>query len=130
MVRVKPLHVCVMNVNFNPLVRQLRATAIGLLAPLIIMSSLLWSTQPAMAKPNYPLSTPITLGAMSKRIDATAKDAEGKLESTYGDSKGDKGHQLKGKAKQVQASAMNAAEDVKEGARSVGKKVADSTDQK
>ena len=119
-----------MNLYFNPLVRRLRATAIGLLTPLIIMSSLLWSAQPAMATPNHPLSIPITFGAMSKRIDATAKDAEGKLESTYGDIKGDKGHQIKGKAKQVQASAMNAAEDVKEGARSVGKNVADATDQK
>ncbi len=67
---------------------------------------------------------------MSNKFDAAAKDAEGKLESAYGDLTGDTGRQIKGKAKQVQASAMNAAEDVKEGARSVGKKIADSTDKK
>ncbi len=67
---------------------------------------------------------------MSNRIDAAAKDSEGKLESAYGDLSGDTGHQIKGKGKQVQASAMNAAEDVKEGARSAGKKIADATDKK
>jgi uncharacterized protein YjbJ (UPF0337 family) len=62
---------------------------------------------------------------MSNRLDAPSKDAEGKLKSAYGDLTGDTGHQAKGKAKQMQASAMNAAEDLKEGAKSVAKKVAD-----
>ncbi len=66
----------------------------------------------------------------SNKIDAAAKDAEGKLESAYGELTGDPGHQIKGKAKQVQASAMNVAEDVKEGARSAGKKIADATGKK
>lgn len=66
---------------------------------------------------------------MSKQNDAAAKDAEGKLEAAYGDLTGDTGHQIKGKAKQVQASAMNAAEDLRQGAKSVAEKVADAADQ-
>lgn len=65
---------------------------------------------------------------MSNRIDAAAKDAEGKLEAAYGDLTGDAGHQIKGKAKQVQASAMNAADDLKQGAKSIAQKVADTAD--
>lgn len=62
---------------------------------------------------------------MSDQFKSTAKDAEGKLESAYGEITGDKGHQIKGKAKQMQASAMNAAEDMKEGAEAVKKKLKD-----
>lgn len=69
-----------------------------------------------------------TLEAMSNKSDAAAKDAEGKLESAYGELTGEPGHQIKGKAKQVQASAMNAAEDLKQGAKAVGKKIADAID--
>jgi len=38
---------------------------------------------------------------MSNKVDAAAKDAEGKMESALGDITGDKGHQIKGQAKQV-----------------------------
>lgn len=62
---------------------------------------------------------------MSNRLDAQSKDAEGKLESAYGDLTNDAGHKMKGKAKQMQASAMNAAEDLKEGAKSAARKVSD-----
>lgn len=106
----------------------MRAAAIALLAPIAIMSSLVLSPQPSMAMVCQPFLTTTTFGTMSNRIDAAAKDAEGKLESAYGDLTGDAGHQIKGKSKQVQASAMNVAEDVKKGARSVGKKIADATD--
>lgn len=66
---------------------------------------------------------------MSNTSKANAKDAEGKLESAYGDLTGDTGHQIKGKAKQVQASAMNAAENLKEGAKAAKKKLSDAADQ-
>jgi uncharacterized protein YjbJ (UPF0337 family) len=62
---------------------------------------------------------------MSNRIDAKAKEAEGKLESAYGELTDDTGHKIKGKAKQAQASAMNVVEDVKEAARSTSRKVRD-----
>ena len=75
---------------------------------------------------NHSLTTiPLASATMSNRLDAQSKDAEGKLESAYGDLTGDTGHQVKGKAKQMQASAMNTAEDLKEGAKSVARKVAD-----
>ena len=119
-----------MQPNLKPLFRRLRAAAIALLAPIAIMSSLMMNIQPAMAMVSDPLFPSTTFGAMSNKLDAAAKDAEGKLESAYGDLTGDKGDQIKGKAKQVQASAMNVAEDVKEGARSAGKKIADATGQK
>ena len=67
------------------------------------------------------------LNVMSEKSKANAIDAEGKLESAYGELTGDLGHQVKGKAKQVQASAMKAGEDLKEDAQSVAKKVGDAT---
>ncbi|WP_216904174.1 CsbD family protein [Synechococcus sp. CCY 9618] len=66
---------------------------------------------------------------MSNKSDATAKETEGRLESALGELTGDAGHQLKGKAKQVQALAMNAAEDLKQGAKSVADKVSDAANQ-
>jgi uncharacterized protein YjbJ (UPF0337 family) len=60
---------------------------------------------------------------MSNKVDAAAKDAEGRLESAMGDITGDTGHQIKGKVKQIQASAMNVAEDLKQAAQSVANKV-------
>lgn len=68
---------------------------------------------------------PIAIATMTKNNDAAAKDAEGKLESAYGELTGDVGHQIKGKAKQVKASAMSAAEDIKEGAKSITEKVSE-----
>lgn len=60
---------------------------------------------------------------MSNKADAAAKKAEGKLETAYGDITGDTGHQIKGQAKQVQAAAMNTAEDLKQAAQSAARKV-------
>jgi uncharacterized protein YjbJ (UPF0337 family) len=110
----------------NRLVSFLAMTAVGfaLLMPL-----------PAMALPAMPLSAmamtadhrfiPIALATVDHKADAKAKEVEGKLESAYGELTGDTGHQIKGKAKQVQASAMNAAENLKEGTKSVGQKIGD-----
>lgn len=65
---------------------------------------------------------------MSNRFDAKAKEAEGKLESAYGELTDDTGHKVQGKAKQMQASAMNVVEDVKEAARSAGRKMREAKD--
>jgi uncharacterized protein YjbJ (UPF0337 family) len=65
---------------------------------------------------------------MSNPADATAKEVEGKLESAAGELTGDVGHQIKGKAKQVQASAMNAVENLKEGAQSVAHAIGNAAD--
>ena len=112
------------------LMRRLLNASMAFMAPFAIISSLMLLQQPAMAMISNPLLPTTALATMSNRTDAAAKNVEGKLEATYGDVSGDTGHQIKGKSKQVQASAMNVAEDVKDGARSVGKKIADATDQK
>ena len=112
------------------IMRRLLTASMAFMAPFAIISSLMLCQQPAMAMISNPLLPLTALATMSNRTDAAAKNTEGKLESTYGEISGDTGHQIKGKSKQVQASAMNVAEDVKDGARSVGKKIADATAQK
>ena len=116
--------------NFKPLVQYLRAVSIALLAPIVIISGLMMNSQPAMAMVSLPVLSSPAFGTMSNKLDASSKNVEGKLESAYGELTGDTGHQIKGKAKQVQGSAMNVAENVKEGAQSAGKKIADSMEQK
>jgi uncharacterized protein YjbJ (UPF0337 family) len=110
----------------NRFVSFLALTAVGfaLLIPLPAVAL------PAMALPTMAISAdhrfiPIALTTMDHKADAKAKEVEGKLESAYGELTGDTGHQIKGKAKQVQASAMNAAENLKEGTKSVGQKIGD-----
>jgi uncharacterized protein YjbJ (UPF0337 family) len=66
---------------------------------------------------------------MSDKSKANAIDEEGKLESAYGELTGDLGHQIKGKAKQVQASAMNATDNLKEGAKVIKEKIRDAASQ-
>jgi uncharacterized protein YjbJ (UPF0337 family) len=105
----------------------MRNLVIACAAAVIISSQLL--SWPAMAAPHYSSYSPITLSTMSNRFDAKTKEAEGRLESAYGDLTGDTGHQIQGKAKQVQGSAMNAAEDLKAGAKAAAKKVGDAADQ-
>jgi uncharacterized protein YjbJ (UPF0337 family) len=119
-----------MKMRFQALINSLRASSIALLAALLILSPLVIGSQQALAVTSHRLPIPNTFITMSNKADAAAKNAEGKLESALGDLTGDTGHQIKGKAKQVQASAMNAAEDIKEAAKSVGEKIADATDQK
>ncbi|CAK6692477.1 hypothetical protein BBFGKLBO_01242 [Synechococcus sp. CBW1107] len=103
------------------LMASLMALAITLVTMLIPL------TGSAMAM--TPLTHPIAFATMSNKMDAAAKEAEGKLESAYGELTGDTGHQIKGKAKQVQASAMNTAENLKKGAQSVARNVRDAAGQ-
>ena len=65
---------------------------------------------------------------MSNPADAKAKEVEGKLESASGELTGDVGHQIMGKAKQVQASAMNAVENLKEGTNTVAHAISNAAD--
>ncbi len=65
---------------------------------------------------------------MSNPADAKAKEVEGKLESAAGELTGDVGHQITGKAKQVQASAMNAVENLKEGTNTVAHAISNAAD--
>ena len=51
---------------------------------------------------------------LDKDMKATAKNIEGKTQETIGNITGDKKDQLAGKAKQAQASAEHAVEDLKD----------------
>jgi hypothetical protein len=55
------------------------------------------------------------------------KDGEGGMESAIGNITADPGHQSKGKAKQVQVSAMNVAKYCEHAAQSVSQKVSNTT---
>ncbi|MEA5391219.1 CsbD family protein [Cyanobium gracile UHCC 0139] len=106
-------------------IRQ-RLFTLASMAAMVISLMIQW---PAMAMASHaPSLTPVALATMSDKMSAKAKEAEGKMESAYGEITGDTGHQVKGKAKQVQASAMNAAEAVKDGTRDVARKASDATD--
>jgi uncharacterized protein YjbJ (UPF0337 family) len=109
-------------------VAGLAITTFSLLTPLPAMASaqqLGTGSNGVLAMPT--LAAMSTVASLSGKAKAAAKDTEGKVESAYGDLTGDKGRQIKGAAKQVQGSAMNAGEEVKEGAKSVAKKVGDAT---
>lgn len=53
------------------------------------------------------------------KIKATAKNLEGKTEEAFGNLTGDPSMQAEGKAKQVEASGMHMAENLKEQAKNV-----------
>lgn len=52
--------------------------------------------------------------SIEDRAKATAKNIEGKVQETLGNITGDKGDQVAGQAKQAEASARHAGEDVKD----------------
>jgi uncharacterized protein YjbJ (UPF0337 family) len=108
-------------------------SAMAWLAGVVMTTIALLQPLPAMALAAYdapsasPMAAMSSVAAMPNKAKAAAKDMEGKLQSAAGELTGDTESQLKGKAKQGQASAMKAGEDLKEGAKSVAKKVADAT---
>jgi uncharacterized protein YjbJ (UPF0337 family) len=57
--------------------------------------------------------------SMEDKIKAAAKDAEGKMQAAAGELTGDDQMKLEGKAKQVQASAMDAAANLKDKAQNL-----------
>ena len=66
----------------------------------------------------------LVFATMTNIENAAAKDAEGRLESAYGELTGDTGHQIKGKAKQVEASVINVVDKLKDGIQSAAEKAA------
>jgi uncharacterized protein YjbJ (UPF0337 family) len=96
------------------------------MAALVVSLMIQWPAT-AMASPASSI-TPIAIATMSDKMTAKAKETEGKLESAYGEITGDTGHQVKGKAKQMQASAMNTKEAVKDGAKAAARKASDASD--
>lgn len=65
---------------------------------------------------------------MTNKLDATAKEAEGKLQAAAGELSGDLGQKLKGEAKQVQAAVMKAEVELNKGAKTVARKVREATE--
>lgn len=55
--------------------------------------------------------------SLKDKVEATAKNIEGKIQETYGNMTGDTKDQVAGKAKQVEASVKHAVEDVKDEAK-------------
>lgn len=52
--------------------------------------------------------------SIEERAKAAAKNVEGNVQEAYGDVTGDPKHKMEGKAKQTEAEARNAKEDVKD----------------
>jgi uncharacterized protein YjbJ (UPF0337 family) len=108
--------------------QRIRDVVIALASMATLVFTLIFQS-PAIAMASSTASiTPTAIATMSNKMNAKAKETEGKLESAYGELTGDAGHQVQGKAKQVQASAMNAAETVKDGAKAVARKASDATE--
>jgi uncharacterized protein YjbJ (UPF0337 family) len=63
------------------------------------------------------------------KLKATAKNLEGKAQEALGDITGDTGMKAEGKAKQVEASAMHMAENVKDKAKGVLDAIKDKIDE-
>lgn len=57
--------------------------------------------------------------SVEKRVEATAKNIEGKVQEVVGELTGDLRSKVEGQAKQDQASTMHAMEDVKDVAKDV-----------
>lgn len=97
-----------------------------ILTVIVLIVSLVFQA-PAMALTSSAANFPFAARFMSKDLNATAKDAEGRLEAAHGDLTGDTGEKIKGQAKQVQASAMQAQSDLKAGIKSAVGKLGDAT---
>ena len=57
--------------------------------------------------------------SLEKRVEATAKNLEGKLQEAVGELTGDRKQAIEGQVKQAQASAMHAQEDLKDEAKRI-----------
>jgi uncharacterized protein YjbJ (UPF0337 family) len=95
----------------------------------VITVMTIFKPQPAMATTTHaPSLTHIgakagMLATMTNKAKAAAEVTEGKLESAYGDLSGKVENQVKGMAKQMQGSAMNVGEDIKDAAKSAAKQL-------
>ena len=105
-------------------IHAMKSLIVALLAVVTLLTTLL-SPGPALALSNpgtslgspYPLPTVL----MTKKMDAKAKTAEGRLQSASGDLTGKTGDKIKGAAKQVQGSAMNTAANLQKANKNADK---------
>ena len=103
----------------------LKISAVKLLAGLICLAAWMLMPLPAAAIINNHAITPEILATMAQKIDAKAKETEGKVQSAYGELTGKPSEQIKGKVKQVQGSAKGTQQEIKQGAKSIAEKVSD-----
>lgn len=66
--------------------------------------------------------------SIEDKMKATAKNLQGKAQEAFGEVTGDQSLQVEGKAKQVEASAMHLAENVKDKAKEVLDAIKDKLD--
>jgi uncharacterized protein YjbJ (UPF0337 family) len=117
-----------MEILAKQLVAILKSSTVKLFAGLICMASWMLMPLPAMAMANNHALNPQTLATMAQKMDAKAKETEGKVQSAYGEITGKPSEQIKGKVKQVQGSAKGTQQDIKQGAKSMANKVSDATE--
>jgi uncharacterized protein YjbJ (UPF0337 family) len=117
---------CKLTAKFKHLRIDMKTLLVALVSMATLIASLLIQS-PAMALSIYSVQPPQTLGAMSNKFDAAAKDAEGKIQAAAGSITGDKGQKLKGEAKQVQADAMRVEANVKDEVKRDAKRVENAT---
>jgi uncharacterized protein YjbJ (UPF0337 family) len=105
----------------------LKDSTVKLLAGLICLASWMLIPLPAVAMTNNHAIAPQVLATMAQKMDAKAKETEGKVQSAYGEITGKPSEQIKGKVKvkQIQGSAKGTQQDIKQGAKSIAEKVSD-----
>lgn len=105
-------------------INAMKSLIVALLAVVTLLTSLL-SPVPALAlsSPGTSLGSPYPLPTvlMTKKVDAKAKTAEGRLQSAAGDLTGKIDDKIKGAAKQVQGSAMNTAANLQKANKNADK---------
>jgi len=114
-----------MEILTKQLAKFLKISTVKLLAGLICLAAWMLMPLPAVAIINNHAITPQILATIAQKIDAKAKETEGKVQSAYGELTGKPSEQIKGKVKQVQGSAKGTQQDIKQGAKSIAEKVSD-----
>ncbi|MFN7873189.1 MAG: CsbD family protein [Cyanobacteriota bacterium] len=114
-----------MEILAKQLAKFLKISTVKLLAGLICLAAWMLMPLPAAAIINNHAITPQILATIAQKIDAKAKETEGKVQSAYGELTGKPSEQIKGKVKQVQGSAKGTQQDIKQGAKSIAEKVSD-----
>ncbi len=110
----------------HPAMTTNKGNPMGLILAVIVLIGSLVFQAPAIAMTSHPANAPFAANIKSKDLSASAKQVEGRLQAAHGELMGDPGETIKGQAKQVQAAAMQAGSDLKQGVKSAADSLADS----
>jgi uncharacterized protein YjbJ (UPF0337 family) len=113
------------DIRISQFVAILKNSTVNLLAGLLCMAAWMLMPLPAMAMANNHAINPQVIATMGQKKDAKTKEAEGKVQSAYGELTGKPGEQIKGKVKQVEGWAKATQQDIKQGAKSMANKASD-----